>query len=565
MAKQIIKKLLPYLLILGFGLTVVGPFFKPGFFSFHDRTQVVRVNQMKKAFGVGQFPVRWVAGLGYGYGYPIFNFYAPLPYYVGSLFNLVGFSAIVSTKIMMALPLILSGITMYFWAKKSWGRLGGVLSALFYVFAPYKALDIYVRGAVGEVWAMVFLPLVFLSFSSFFSKKHPNKAPLGGAKGGLLAFSLAGLVLSHNILAMLTGLTLCLIFVFNLIFKKISKVRLVSLLVFSFLGLALASFFWLPAIKEAKYTKVARLSQGTNNFSHHFVFLDQLWSSNWGFGGSAPGRVDGMSFKLGKLHILTSLISITGLLVLKKKPKLSSIFSVSILPLAVSILMMLPISFLVWKNLPYLDFAQYPWRFLAISTLTVSFLSGGITSLTKSKLQKLAVFTGLIILLIYFNLKLFKPQDIFPASDKDYLSQENITWHTSKISDEYLPKNFPVPQSQDEVKTKKFVSSYPDDTQIKVLRSDPGSYQIKVNTTAKQDQITAHIAKFPGWKVWVNHQEVEINEKNGFISFPVNYGKSLVELKLTNTTIRTISNLISLFSLIILFGLKYYQERQKSD
>jgi uncharacterized membrane protein len=60
--------------------------FADGFYPMHDDTQVSRVVVMGRALIHGQFPVRWVSDLGYGYGYPLFNFYGPLPYYVGGFF-----------------------------------------------------------------------------------------------------------------------------------------------------------------------------------------------------------------------------------------------------------------------------------------------------------------------------------------------------------------------------------------------------------------------------------------------------------------------------------------------
>ncbi|HSA83405.1 MAG TPA: hypothetical protein VLF20_00780, partial [Patescibacteria group bacterium] len=83
---NILKKMSPLLLVLGLSYWAVAPFFLPGFFPMHDDTQVARVFEMHKALIDGQFPVRWVADLGYHYGYPIFNFYAPLAYYIGAFF-----------------------------------------------------------------------------------------------------------------------------------------------------------------------------------------------------------------------------------------------------------------------------------------------------------------------------------------------------------------------------------------------------------------------------------------------------------------------------------------------
>src|SRR3989337_4591724 len=110
-------------LFLYFFLSVFSilPFFSPGFFTVHDDTQVARVFEMGKSLNDGMFPVRWVQDLGYGYGYPIFNFYAPLPYYVGGFFTLLGFDALISTKIMMIVGIILSGVFMYLLTQELWG------------------------------------------------------------------------------------------------------------------------------------------------------------------------------------------------------------------------------------------------------------------------------------------------------------------------------------------------------------------------------------------------------------------------------------------------------------
>ena len=100
------------LFVLFISILTILPLFRDGFFPIHDDAQIVRVQQMTKALQDGQFPVRWVSDLGYGYGYPIFNFYAPLPYYIGSVFDLIGFSPLTATKIMMGIGMLVAGLTM---------------------------------------------------------------------------------------------------------------------------------------------------------------------------------------------------------------------------------------------------------------------------------------------------------------------------------------------------------------------------------------------------------------------------------------------------------------------
>src|ERR1035437_7787538 len=161
-----IKQFLPLIFIFLLSLVSIAPFFHAGFFPIHDNTQAQRVFEMTKSLKDGMFPVRWVADLGFGFGYPIFNFYAPFAYYVGSAINILGLDLSFSTKLMMAFGIIFSGFSMYLLAKEIWGKSGGVVSALLYVFVPYHAVDVFVRGDVAEFWAYAFIRLVFCGLFS---------------------------------------------------------------------------------------------------------------------------------------------------------------------------------------------------------------------------------------------------------------------------------------------------------------------------------------------------------------------------------------------------------------
>src|SRR3989344_627152 len=130
---------------------VVKPLVTAGFFPMHDDTQVARVFEMGKSLKEGQFPVRIVDGLGYDYGYPIFNFYAPLPYYFGGLITALGVDALLATKAMIGMGAILAGVSMYILGMEFFGVGGGILAALLYLYAPYHAVQIFVRGSVGEL------------------------------------------------------------------------------------------------------------------------------------------------------------------------------------------------------------------------------------------------------------------------------------------------------------------------------------------------------------------------------------------------------------------------------
>src|SRR4030067_2086101 len=108
------KHSLPFIIII-FVAILAGRslIFQSGYFNMHDDLQIMRQLEMEKCFLDGQIPCRWVSDMGYGFGFPLFNFYHPLPYLIGEIFRLVGFSFVDTAKLTFALSFVVSGITMY--------------------------------------------------------------------------------------------------------------------------------------------------------------------------------------------------------------------------------------------------------------------------------------------------------------------------------------------------------------------------------------------------------------------------------------------------------------------
>ncbi|MDO8658888.1 MAG: hypothetical protein Q7K55_09175 [Candidatus Levybacteria bacterium] len=466
-----VKKNYGIILILLLSFWAIKPLFASGFFPIHDDTQVARVFEMGKMLGSGVFPVRWVPDLGYGYGYPIFNFYAPLAYYVGGLFMLFGFDALSATKIMMVLGIILAGVFMYLLAREFFGELGGLISGLFYIYAPYHAVDIYVRGDVAEFWAYAFIPLMFVGFYKVFQglmseelevdnsklKIQNSKLQFKAQKYVLIGtIGYAGVILSHNLTAlMVTPFLLIFILILSVISYKAKKIFTIYYLLFTiFLGLAISAFFWVPALLEIKNTNVMSQIGGGADFRNHFVCIGQLWNSQWGFGGSTSDCIDGFSFKIGKLHIATSLAAIVIALVIAqiRKSKKGFIVVLSSLGLIASIFFTLEASRPIWETVPAMDFFQYPWRFLLLASFFSSLLAGSlVVLLNKFKIGPYVTVFILLFFLLFFNIKLFNPQTNTSKTSQDYTGERSLKWVASKISDEFLPPNFQKPESEFEV------------------------------------------------------------------------------------------------------------------
>lgn len=439
------KRYFGIFVVLLLSFWAIRPFFISGFFPMHDDTQIARVFEMGKMLESGVFPVRWVPDLGYGYGYPIFNFYAPLAYYIGGALMLLGFDALLATKIMMVLGVVLAGVFMYLLAREFWGELGGIVSGLFYVYAPYHALDIYVRGDVAEFWAYAFIPLMFLGFY--------KRSILIGSIG------FAAIILSHNLTAMMiTPFVLIAILLNCYIVPKRKKLLILyysSLILF--LGLAVSAFYWVPALLEMKNTNVLSQIGGGADFRDHFVCLQQLWSSQWGFGGSTKNCIDGMSFMVGKLHIVLSAIALMLMFIFLAKNKIYNghkhyIIFLSFAGFILTIFFTLEISKPVWQAIPLMSFFQYPWRFLLLASFFSSFVCGSLVFLlTKFKIKPYVTATVLIFFILFFNIKLFAPQTIISAVSNDFTNEKALKWTASKTSDEFLPPNFKKPKSEKDI------------------------------------------------------------------------------------------------------------------
>ena len=154
-------RLIPIFALVILTLPTYSKLFKTGFFPMQDDLQAFRVYEMDKCYTDLQIPCRWVPDAGYQYGYPQFNYYPPLPYYLGAGLHRIGFQYIDSVKILFILGYIFSAITLYVLVKTiSKDKWAGVIAALVYTYIPYKAVEVYVRGALSEFWAQIFFPLI---------------------------------------------------------------------------------------------------------------------------------------------------------------------------------------------------------------------------------------------------------------------------------------------------------------------------------------------------------------------------------------------------------------------
>jgi hypothetical protein len=467
-----------------------------------------------------------------------------------------------------ALSFLLSGITMYFLAKEFFGRLGGTFSAIFYIWAPYHALDVYVRGAMNEAWAMVWFPLIlWTSYRLIKDKRNLNKWIIG------LALAWFGLFTSHNLMVLIFTPFFALWLLIHL-WREKNWSRLPYLIASGILAFCLAGFFIIPVLFEKGLVQIGTLVGGYYDYVAHYTTLNQLFISRfWGYGASLFGPNDEMSFQIGHLHwILASILGAYAvykafvnrekLIKVINKDKTLSILLFMSFTGWFSAFMTHSRSTLIWKIIKPLEFVQFPWRFLALTTMAFSFLAGGVVLLLSKKYKKWFLVLASLFLII-FNWGYFEPGFRGPVTDEEKFSGE--AWRIQQTAGiyDYLPITADIaPQEQRQAMVDVIEGEAV--TANEEQGTDWAKFDIEV--TSDEALVRLNILKFPDWKIFVDGEEKEISipesEDWGRMYFTVENGSHFVEAKLFNTPIRKVANAISLVTWLGLLSYPLWSRRK---
>lgn len=527
-------------------LPAVAPLTQRGYFTMHDDLQAIRQLEMDKCWHDLQIPCRWVLDMGYGYGYPLFNYYPPLPYYLGELVHKLGWQFTDTVKVLGIVGFAASLAGMYLLAAEFWGRRGGALAALFYVYAPYHSTDYYVRGAINEFWALVWLPLIF--WTTYRLIKDGSKwIPW-------IALSIAALLLTHNLTFLVIIIPYLLwIAVWLIKFRSIRLIRSIGhLTVAALWSFGLAAFYTLPVLLEAKYVSLWTLTSGYFNYLAHFLdWRQMLLKINWGYGSSVYGPDDTMSLAVGYLHWLVPLAIVISTPFIAKLRSRVALILFALFSILYSLFMMHWKATPVWLAIKPLEFLQFPWRFLTLSIFAGSFLAGAIELVNKRWLLPL-----LLLLLLILNANYFRPRQWLPdINDSNKFTGHDWQWEVTGSIFDYLPIWAPRPPADPQPEALKFLTGrgvY----EVNNYKTNFQQYSVEASESATLEVQTYY---FPGWRMWLDKLEVPIDPTRdpllGRMQVEVTEGQHDLQLKFLNTPVRFAANALSLiaWAMLILY------------
>ena len=240
-----------------------------------------------------------------------------------------------------------------------------------YVLNPYHLLEVHARCSLAELLVSASLPLLLLAV---YWLSEPGKRRIAVAA---LLFAIVALtniplavVTAYGAFAFVVALTLA---------RKSGIAPVARFAMAGLLGAGVAGFFLLPAWFEKRW--VLASVHAVVPPEAQFVRLNGLPYDRWAW--ALAGRYEAGLIVLGIL---------AWVLCRKTKPR-DAVWAFTVL-FSISTIMVLPISAIIWRFAPALIYVQFPWRWLGILGLAMSFVAAAVQQSRKG----LVLATGVCVL-----------------------------------------------------------------------------------------------------------------------------------------------------------------------
>lgn len=514
------------------------PLFHKGFFPTFDDVQVVRIDQMTKELESGQFPVRYVDDFGNGGGYMLFQMYPPFAYYVGSLHSLIGLSLVRTTKLVFIFGFALGVLGMILLLRLFTDWPSALVGMALFITSPFLNYEIYTRGTLSEFLAFNLLPLVLWSFLKLKTSAKSIKDII------FPSILYAIIITAHTFPALIISPFLF----FILLIPPFKKGANLYILYALMLGLGLSAFFWLPLLLEQKYTVYSQTYFAATSYKTNFLNILQLFQLEkvpWSFRAPIVG-----------IHFLLGLIISVYIIY---KCRIKQVFFKKIVWLVaagffVSLFFSLSISEKAWEGISFLQYLQFPWRFI----IFITFYAVILITIALSQIERnwLKIFIGLLLLILSltFNYSYLRPSAYNYIST--YYAEDSCS--TTTWANEYLPiwvsKCLPKSKIKGDYHTYPLVNSVDNTSTIKNIRSIKKNRDISFTAQGLSGTIVIGKYYFPGWQVLVDGKITKTYPygQYGLISFNIPSGTHQINVILNDTPVRKIANLISELSLLFL-------------
>jgi len=519
-------------------ISVIGLFLHPGVpETFDARAHITSIAQFSTALSQGNLPVVWLGNVA-NYGAPAGLYVQQLPIYVGGLINIVLNNPYISYVTVLFLSILLSGVIFYKFLRLYVGELPSILGVVLLTFAPFRIIDIYVRGDLPEVFSSIFLPLILLCLYYFVQTKQ--KLAFFG-----LVLSITGLILSHP-LAFVIYSFIFIPYFFFLLYEKFHTIRFlwnkegVIYIIYFLLALALAlgisSYYVIPlSVEVKKYLLYFKLP---THFDKNQIFgWQNFFSPFW-------DRNTSQLITVGSIEMIGFIFFLLyeGYKFRTKK------FSIGLAEFLVCvsvlyIFFLTKFSYFIYEHTA-LGEIQYAWRMLVGFIFLPAILFAAIAERFKKK--------WIIILFIIFLCLIRLPQlsgKNFTTHPNSYYDFTSFNVYAPYLNTIWIEKPESYPRKPDKGEILENGNGMIVSSKVENLKR---TYVIDAKERLHMIDYTFY---FPGWNVYIDNKLTEIEFQNslyrGVITYYVPQGKHVVNVVFEDTLVRKAGKIISVISIIL--------------
>ncbi|MGC9520587.1 MAG: 6-pyruvoyl-tetrahydropterin synthase-related protein [Anaerolineae bacterium] len=554
------------------GLLAAWPFLgNPGLPAGTDaELHVFRIAELGYSVKAGNIYPRWAPDFFHGYGYPIFNYYAPLTYHLGYLLTLGRPElAAVGAKSLFVLGHVIGAVGAYLLGKTFGGRGGGLLGALAFSFSPYvQLINPHLRGDLAESFAIACLPWALWGWENVWRRRGT-----GGIAAALVGTS--GAFLSHNLTGLATVALIASLSAWRWLVTGHRQVRKSIGVAMAFV--LLTAFFWLPFLLERPAVQLDVVGEGHYDFRKHFVLPAELVAP------LAPidtrATTPDVPMTLGPAVVALALL---GTIHSWRRRELRSVGFYGLAAVALSF-MTTRGSQSIWEAVPGLAYFQFPWRLLgpiaallvppvaAVSPSLAVARAAGQTSCpdvhTRRRPLTAATLPGLAALIILIGaLPAFYPPPWQPGfssiTPQDIVEAElSGRWRGTTSTNDFVPTTVDMIPGPEQSVIESYAAAPPVDrvnrhtlpegTVVRVISDRPWVNRFAV-ITAESFTLRLYLFHFPGWRAYVDGERVPIDlaHPEGFITLEVPAGEHEVIVRFGSTFARTAGWLLSAVGVI---------------
>jgi len=449
-------------------------------------------------------------------------------------------------------------------ARDYFGAPYASVAAVLYAVNPFQLVNAYYRSAFGEMLAAALLPLlIWASLRVVRGEWHRVPA---------LALAFAAIWLSNAPAAVIATYSLCLVVMVDCLLRR--SLRPLPAIAGSLIaGFGLAAFYILPATWEQKWIQVGQVVADTFRPSVNFLF-------------SRANDPDFVAFNWKVSWVATGLIAATAIALIaarkKRKEMPGTWWSLAALA-AAAIFMMLPPSLWLWRALPKMWFAQFPWRWLDVLGLAFAFFAALAIESLANRIVRWTLAAAVFGAITASAVAMIRdaPRD---TSDVPRVADTIRSGGGYEGTDEYAPvgcDRYQFPGNPDDSERPEGVSA---DPAPRVAKLDPESDGIvpaagvRLHTVAWTSErrafdadsaepvtLALRLVRYPAWDVYVNGREVQIDARpqTQQILVPIERGSNFVEVRLRRTRDRTCGTAISMLSATALCAFAWGYRRRR--